>query len=304
MEFGVHLPHLGHSTGREPLMEFAQEAERLGVHSGWVSDHVCLPAEFNSKYPYSDDGSFPGTELAWLDAIGTLLFIAGCTENMRLGFTVLILPYRPPVATAKQLATLDILSNGRLLLGVGVGWNREEAEVLGMPWDNRGARSDEQLEIFNTLFTEEEPFFEGTYYSFPKVDFEPKPIQKPVPIWVGGHSKAAFRRTARYGHTFHAAFQSLDVVADEWNEVKRECESIGRDPNELELSLRVFLDPNEKMEPYKSVGGAESQMIETIGQIQEIGATHILLDPVARGGIQGRLEALQNFMTNVAPQVH
>jgi hypothetical protein len=95
----------------------------------------------------------------------------------------------------------------------------------------------------------------------------------------------------------------LDVVADEWNEVKKECESIGRDPNELELSLRVFLDPNEKMEPYKSVGGSESQMIETIGQIQEIGASHILLDPVASGGIQGRLEALQNFMTNVAPQV-
>jgi probable F420-dependent oxidoreductase len=220
-----------------------------------------------------------------------------------LGFTVLILPYRQPVVTAKQLATIDVVSEGRLILGVGVGWMREEAEVLGMPWDNRGKRSDEQLEIFETLFREETPSYEGDFYSFPEVRFEPKPIQDPVPVWVGGNSPAAFRRTARFGHAFHAAFEPLETVKDEWRQVREQCEVLGRDPGEVTLSLRMFLDPDEMMEPVKSIGGSVDQMVDTIGRTQEIGVTHILIDPVARGGVSGRLQALSSFMTNVASQI-
>jgi probable F420-dependent oxidoreductase len=304
MDWGAHLPHLGRSVSRESLIEYAQEIDRLGFHSGWTSDHVCWPAEVDSKYPYTEDGSFPPTpDMSWLDPIGTLLFVAACTENLRLGFTVLILPYRPPVATAKQLATLDVVSNGRLILGVGVGWMKEEADILGMPWDNRGARSDEQLEIFETLFRDDDPSYDGAYYAFPQVGFEPKPIQDPVPVWVGGNSKAAFRRTARFGHAFHAAFQPLDVVAQEWVEVGEACEEQGRDISEIELSLRVYLDPGSVMEPEKSIAGSADQMVDTIGRMQDIGIGHVLLDPVARGGIPGRLDALRAFMTDVAPQV-
>jgi probable F420-dependent oxidoreductase len=304
MDWGVHLPHLGRDVGRDSLIEFAQTAEKIGIHSAWASDHVCWPTQFESKYPYSRDGSFPAPSgLGWLDPIGTLLFVAGCTEQIRLGFTVLILPYRQPVATAKQLATIDVVSEGRLILGVGVGWMREEAQVLGMPWDNRGRRSDEQLEIFEALFQEETPSYDGTYYSFPQVRFEPKPIQQPLPVWVGGNSPAAFRRTARFGHAFHAAFEPLDVVEKEWEQVREACEAIARDPDELDLSLRMFLDPNETMEPAKSIGGSSDQMVDTIGLCQEIGITHILLDPVARGGIDGRLDALTDFMSDVASQI-
>ncbi len=304
MDWGVHLPHLGRDVGRDSLIGFAQAAEKIGIHSAWASDHVCWPAQFESKYPYSSDGSFPAPSgLGWLDPIGTLLFVAGCTEQIRLGFTVLILPYRQPVATAKQLATIDVVSEGRLILGVGVGWMREEAQVLGMPWDNRGRRSDEQLEIFEALFQEETPSYDGTYYSFPQVRFEPKPIQQPLPVWVGGNSPAAFRRTARFGHAFHAAFEPLDVVEKEWEQVREACEAIARDPDELDLSLRMFLDPSEAMEPAKSIGGSVDQMVDTIGPCQEIGITHILLDPVARGGIDGRLDALADFMSDVASQI-
>lgn len=300
----MHLPHLGKDVGRDSLIGFAQTAEKIGIHSAWASDHVCWPAQFESKYPYSSDGSFPAPSgLGWLDPIGTLLFVAGCTEQIRLGFTVLILPYRQPVATAKQLATIDVVSEGRLILGVGVGWMREEAQVLGMPWDNRGRRSDEQLEIFEALFQEETPSYDGTYYSFPQVRFEPKPIQQPLPVWVGGNSPAAFRRTARFGHAFHAAFEPLDVVEKEWEQVREACEAIARDPDELDLSLRMFLDPSETMEPAKSIGGSVDQMVDTIGLCQEIGITHILLDPVARGGIDGRLDALADFMSDVASQI-
>ena len=304
MQWGIHLPHLGRSVSRDSLMAFAQAAERLGCHSGWVSDHVCWPADIASKYPYTDDGSFqPAPDMGWLDPLGTLLFVAGCTQKLRLGTTVLILPYRMPVQTAKQVATLDVVSGGRAILGVGVGWMAEEAAVLGMPWDRRGKRSDEQLEIFRRLFTEAEPSFDGEFYSFPKVGFEPKPLQSPLPIWVGGSTPAAFRRVARYGQAFHAAFQPREEIAAAWAQVQRECEAIGRDPAEVSLSLRIYLDPAQAMPKAKALGGSQDEMLETIGRLQEIGVGHLLLDPVARGGVAGRLDALGTFMENVAPHV-
>ncbi|MDA1074247.1 MAG: LLM class F420-dependent oxidoreductase [Proteobacteria bacterium] len=294
MQWGVHLPHLGRNVSREVIMQWAQVLEELGYHSAWVSDHVCWPREIASKYPYTDDGSFaPAPDMGWLDPIGTQLFVAGCTTDLRLGFTVLILPYRQPVVTAKQLATLDVLSGGRLILGCGVGWMREEAEILGMPWDNRGARTDEQLQLFTTLFNEAVPSFDGQYYQLPEVGFEPKPIQKPVPFWIGGSSDAAMRRVARFGHGFHAAFQPLAQVKREFDMACAEAEKLGRNPDELTLSLRTFLDPAGLMEPDKSIAGSATQMCDRIGEMLEIGIDHVLLDPVARGGVAARLEAVQ-----------
>jgi len=302
MQIGIHAPHLGRELVAATVQSFARECDELGVHSLWVSDHICWPADIRSKYPYTDDGSFPANPaMGWLDPIGTLQFLAGSTSSIRLGTTVLILPYRPPVATAKQLATLDVLSNGRLILGVGVGWMAEEAAVLGMPWDHRGQRADEQLQIFKHLFTEAEPSFEGQFYQFPPVGFEPKPIQQPVPVWVGGSTDAAFRRAARFGHGFHAAFQPLEVVRDEWRAVHAACEAIDRDPGELTLSVRLYLDPDSRMEPEKSVAGSAAQMRERMDQLAEAGVRHVLLDPVARGGVAGRLDAVRQFMADVAP---
>ena len=206
MDIGVHLPQLGRGATRDALVEFCTEAERLGVHSGWVSDHIAWPAEIAANYPYSDDGSFPApNSMAWLEPIGTLLFVAGITEQIKLGQTVLIMGYRPPVQTAKLIATLDVLSQGRAILGAGVGWMREEFEVLGMPFDHRGKRADEQLEIFERLFADETPSYDGEFYSFPEIRFEPKPVQDRIPVWIGGASEPAFRRTARFGDCFHAA---------------------------------------------------------------------------------------------------
>ena len=302
MEWGVTLPHLGHIATRDALIEFSTAVDDLGFDSGWASDHVCWPAEFVSQYPYSDDGSFPAPpKTGWLDPIGTLQFVAAVTQNLRLGFSVLILPYRPPVETAKRLATIDVLSSGRLILGVGVGWMREEAEVLGMPWDRRGKRSDEQLEVFQRLFGEADPSYDGEFYSFPTVGFEPKPVQDPVPVWVGGNSAAAYRRVAQFGHGFHAAFETLDEVAAGWAAVGEECDVAGRDRSEITFSLRYYLDPAEVMKPAVSIAGSTEQMIDSVGQVTETGVTHLVLDPVARGGVAGRLDALRAFMSDVAP---
>jgi probable F420-dependent oxidoreductase len=304
MQWGIHLPHLGRQVDRRKLMSFAQEAERLGVHSAWTSDHICWPAEIQSKYPYTDDGSFaPSPDMGWFDPISTLTFVAACTEKIRLGTSVLILPYRQPVQTAKQIASLDVLSEGRVILGVGVGWMAEEAAILGMPWDRRGARADEQLEIFERLFTESEPSFEGEFYRFQKVGFEPKPVQSPLPIWVGGSSSAALRRVARFGQGFHAAFQPRDVVAAEWAEVRQACEASGRDPGSLTLSLRIYLDPAQAMPKDKAIGGSTDEMLETITRLKDIGVRHLLLDPLARGGVAARLDAFRAFMADVAPHV-
>ena len=304
MDFGVHLPQLGRGVDGSTLMDFARELDRLGVHSGWVSDHVCWPARFDSKYPYSADGSFPApNDMAWLDPISTLVFVAACTENLRLGTTVLILPYRMPVVTAKQLATLDVVSNGRLILGAGIGWMAEEAAVLGMPWDRRGKRSDEQLEVFQTLFEDDAPEFHGTFYQFEQVKFEPKPVQRPVPIWIGGATPAAFERVARFGQAFHAAFQPVPTVAEEWQAVQTACEQRGRDPGEVTLSLRAYIDPSAAMDPAVSVGGSASAMVDMLGTMASAGISHVSLDPVARGGVAGRLDAVRQFMEDVAPQL-
>ncbi len=304
MDIGVHLPQLGRGASREALIEFCSEAERLGVHSGWVSDHIAWPSDIASKYPYTDDGSFPApNDIAWLDPIGTLLFVAAVTENMKLGQTVLIMGYRPPVQTAKLMATLDVLSNGRAILGAGVGWMKEEFEVLGMPYDHRGARADEQLEIFTKLFTEETPSYDGTYYQFPQIRFEPKPPQGRIPVWIGGASEAAFRRTARFGDCFHAAFEPLETVKDEWARVQELVVEAGRATDDVTLSIRLYLDPASAMKPKVSVAGSAEQMIDTLSQWAGIGVDHVLVDITAPGGPKGRLEAMQAFMTDVVPHV-
>ncbi|MFV0257308.1 MAG: LLM class F420-dependent oxidoreductase [Acidimicrobiales bacterium] len=301
MDYGVHLPHIGRSADRQNLITWATEADRLGLHSAWVSDHVAWPRTVTSEYPYTEDGSFPGGfDMPWLDPLTTLGFVAAVTERIRLATTVLILGYRPPILTAKWLSSLDVLSGGRAILGVGVGWMREEFEVLGMPYDHRGARADEQLELFDTLFAPGAPSFDGRFTSFGEIGFSPKPVQDPVPVWVGGASPAAFRRTARFGHAFHAAFEDRDTVAAEWAGVAKACEQIERDPAELTLSVRLYLDPEARMKPDVSVQGSADQMAETVAAWADIGCHHIVLDVVAPGGADGRLDALRAFMADVA----
>lgn len=304
MDWGIHLPHLGRQATRTGLIEFARHAEQLGVHSGWVSDHVAWPRTIESQYPYSDDGSFaPPVDMPWLDPIGTLFFVAGCTETLKLGSTVLILGYRPPVLTAKAVASLDHLSEGRVILGVGVGWMREEFEILGMPYDHRGKRADEQLELFRTLFADPTPSFAGEFYDLPEVGFEPKPFNRSVPIWVGGDSEAAFRRVARYGDAFHAAFQPLETVAASWARVRELVAEAGREPGHVRLSIRLYLDPERSMPADTSVAGGPAEMLDTVGRWQALGVDHILLDPVAPGGLAGRRAAMERFMLDVAPQL-
>ena len=304
MDFGVHLPHLGRQADGSTLRRFAREAERLGFHSLWTSDHIAWPAHIRSKYPYSATGSFPAPfDVPWLDPLGALLHVAACTERVKLGTSVLILGYRPVIQTAKQWATLDIVSGGRAIAGVGVGWMREEFEALGMPFDHRGARADEQLEAWEALWSSAFPSYTGRYVRFPEVGFQPRPVNGRIPIWVGGDTEAAFRRAARFGDAFHAAFQPLDEVVAGWSRVRSLAADSGRDPEQLRLSLRVHLDFGAVAEPAKAVQGSPDQMLGTLATLRAAGVTHVLLDILAPGGSEGRLRAMQRFAAEVAPRV-
>jgi len=199
--FGTSLPSRGEMAGPEQLRTVAQRAEDLGYDHVWVSDHIILPKKVDSFYPYAADGvaTFKPDE-PYYEPLAALNFIAGCTQRIRLGTHVLIIPYRNPVLTAKILSTLDVLSGGRVILGAGVGWMEEEFQAMGLDtYKERGAVTDEYLQLFRELWTKESPSFQGKYYQISDSGFEPKPVQKPLPIWIGGHTGPAIRRAAKYG---------------------------------------------------------------------------------------------------------
>jgi len=175
--------------------------------------------------------------------------------------------------------------------------------VLGMPYDNRGKRADEQLEIFDALFTHDTPSYDGEFYSFPEIKFEPKPVQDHVPVWIGGASEPAYRRTARFGDCFHAAFEPIDRVAEEWQRVQELTVEAGRNVDDMELSVRLYLDPASNMRPALSIAGDTQQMIDSMSQWNSIGVDHVLVDITAPGGPGARLEAMQAFMTDVVPNI-
>jgi probable F420-dependent oxidoreductase len=303
MKFGVHLPDAGRDPSREAMINIATTAEKLGYASLWSSDHIAWPdpATLRSKYPYADDNSgFPAAGSAWLDCIGTLQFVAGITERVLLGTTVLILGYRGAVQQAKSWATLDHLSNGRAIMGVGVGWMEEEFEAVGRPWDQRGSRADETLEVFGVLFEDGLSSYEGTWTTFHDIGFSPKPVNNHIPIWVGGHSPAAFKRTAIFGDAFHAAFPSPDLLSQQWAAVTEACDTVGRNPQELELTSLFRLNFDGGNLDEGEIGGSTEQVIDQIGQYAEVGLTHAALFVLGRG-TERRLEAINRFAEDIAP---
>ncbi|ETX04230.1 MAG: hypothetical protein ETSY2_29935, partial [Candidatus Entotheonella gemina] len=189
MEFGVQLPHFGPLVSGKGTLALAQRAEALGFDAVWVSDHIVYPATFAERF---------GT--AVYEAITTLTWVGAVTERIRLGTAVLIAPYRNPLLLAKQLSTLDDLSGGRTIVGVGAGWMEEEFAALGTSFAERGAITNEHLQVMRILWQDEHPTHTGEHYQFPPLCADPRTAQQPAPpIWIGGNSKPALRRAARFG---------------------------------------------------------------------------------------------------------
>src|SRR4029453_5804443 len=241
MEIGCHLPTTqAPETMGEALATFARAAERLNIASLWVSDHVVIPKVSTG---YGRGGSFPHPpERPYLEAVTALAAPAVCTRRGGLGSAVFILGHRHPVLMAKMLASIDALSNGRLICGVGVGWWKEELEILGTPFDARGRRGDEALRVFKELWTSDAPRFEGDTVRFGTLGFAPRPVQKPhPPVWIGGASQAAFRRVVTLGDGWHASPRGVAQFRGGLPEPPPAAARQGRAWETLEISLRFGL---------------------------------------------------------------
>jgi len=251
MQIGCSAPTSGPLIDPDSLMQIAVEAEALGFDYVTVSDHVMIPTSIASRYPYSDGGEFPsGAAAPRLEQLTACTFIAAATKALRIVTSVMVVPHRPAVLTAKILATIDYLSKGRLTLGIGAGWCEEEFIAIGaLPFAERGAVTDEFMAVCRELWTADEPKFDGKYVQFKDVLFPPKPPGD-IPIWVGGESGPALRRTAKYGDAWYPIGTNPAFPMDTISRFKGGVaklhgltEKAGRDPKAVGLSYRVSATP-------------------------------------------------------------
>lgn len=291
MRYGFYLPTRGATATPDAIETLVRRGEALGFSSVMIADHVVFPAAIRSKYPYTVDGAFPGQGDA-LEQLALAAFVAGRSTRLRLVTSVMILPYRNPVVTAKTLATIDVLSGGRLTVGVGVGWLREEfAALAAPPFERRGAASDECLRIMKTLWTECPASFAGEFYRFADVRCLPFPVQRPhPPIWIGGHSPAALRRVARFGDGWHpvGANPAVPLTPPELSalldELRRLAEGEGRDPSALTISFKApVYDAGRPGAERLGAGrrpftGSAAQVAEDISTYARLGVGELIFD--------------------------
>ena len=269
LAFGYHLPIWGPAATRETLIILSRRIEAMGFESVWVSDHVVVPFQIASRYPYNATGQFPLPPTAnFLEPLTVLSLVAGVTERLRLGTTVLVLPHRHPVLAAKMLATLDHLAPGRVILGAGVGWMREEIELLGASYEARGAWTDEAIRIMRACWSQERVSHRGRFFTFPEVGFAPRPRAGTIPIWIGGHTPRALRRVAELGDGWHAAFASPQVMRDGLATIREECRKIGRDPSTIGLSVRMAL----------SAKRPANEVRDELKALHELGVDHVIVE--------------------------
>jgi probable F420-dependent oxidoreductase len=242
MRLGLHALGIGSGAKRDVIDAVAAAAERAGFATLWSGEHVVMVDESASRYPYSDDGRIAvPAEADWIDPLIGLSFVAAATSSIRIATGVLLLPEHNPVLVAKQAATLDMLSGGRLTLGIGIGWSREEFDALGVPFERRGARTEEYVDAMRTLWRDDVASFDGEFVGFNAVRVNPKPWQDGrIPIVLGGNSDAALRRVATWGDGWYGFnLESVDAVAERVAYLRDLCGERGRDPAELRLAVAL-----------------------------------------------------------------
>jgi probable F420-dependent oxidoreductase len=292
VKFGLSTVTRGVFTTPESYCTVARAAEQAGFDFLSVSDHLVVPENLTSHYPYDLGGVFAAAEHGHcFDQLATVAFLAGCTERLRLLTSVTVLPHRPALLTAKMLATIDVLAKGRLIIGAGAGWMREEFELLGVPFADRGRRTDEYLAAFKELWTKDRPAYSGKYVKFSDVLFYPKPVQKPhPPLWIGGESAPAVRRTIAFADAWYPGSDSqtrpLDTperLAAGIAEVKRACREAGREPASLGVALLV--QGYFEWGGYKTADGSarrlftgsSADMVADAAALSSLGVGHVAL---------------------------
>jgi probable F420-dependent oxidoreductase len=290
MKFGIAVPNFGAFATREQITEIAVLSEELLYDSLWVSDHVIIPA---SHKVFGD---------TFLDPLVTLAHIAGSTNKIELGTSVIILPYRNPLVLAKMVSTLDTLSRGRVILGIGAGWLEEEFKALGVPFGERGKITDEYIEIMRELWTSDDPEYSGEYARFSDIKFLPKPERKPhPPVWVGGESRKAMERAARYGDGWHP----FGLTPGAFRE-KAEYLKTLLPPEKKEgfvMSLRRNIEINDKREfgAEETLRGGMEKIAGGIKEYGEAGVDHLILYILGRN-FKAILRTLRVFAEEIRPE--
>ncbi len=237
MKFAIAFSNTGPFTHPDKAVEMAQAAEAAGFESLWTVEHVVVPSEYNSPYPYSPTGKMPGGEDSPIpDPLIWLTYVAAATKIINLATGILILPQRNPVVLAKELATLDYMSGGRMLLGIGVGWLEEEFDAIGVSFADRGRRNDEYVAAMRALWTEDKASFHGDHVNFDNCISRPRPVNGTVPIHVGGDTDIAARRAGRLGDGFFPAKGTHEELARVFDIVRDTARQHGRDPDAIELT--------------------------------------------------------------------
>lgn len=311
VDFGVNLPIFGDDPA--PVIETAVLAEELGYANVWMGDHIVQPIVQESVYPYSrQDQRGIGEMPSYMDVFVGMTAVAMKTSRIRVGTSVLIVPYRNPIHTARLLATVDTFSGGRLDVGCGVGWSAEEFAALGVPFANRGGRTNEYLDIYRKLWTEDPVSYSGKFYQFEQVSFKPKPVQAGgPPIWIGGNSDAAMKRAVTHGAGWQPINLSLEQMTAAKARLNELCVEHGRAPESLRIILNrgVLLyeeerpaRPADPERPYAAFVGGPQAMIEEAKQYADLGVEQIHCHFVARDQA-AKHAVMARFMDTVAPHV-
>jgi probable F420-dependent oxidoreductase len=285
MKVGISLPQLGPTASPENLIKVAKHAEELGYDSAWVLERLLWPLNPQEPYPPSPDGSLPEAYQIVLDPIETLTFVAAHTRTIQLGTSVLVLPYHTPIQLARRIATLDVLSGGRALVGVGVGWSRDEFTAAGTPFERRGARSDEFLHAMIDIWTKDPVKFDGEFYHIPESQIGPKPVQKPYPpIYIAGFGQYTFDRAAKFGNGWNpAGVPSFEWLEGMISQFRQTTTRAGRTDMEVVLRSFTMILQNSAGPQRSPMMGTLDEVREDIQRLRDIGVTHLIQSPPTIG---------------------
>ncbi len=283
MDLGVFLPVSGRAASRATLAESAQRAEELGFAAVWAADRVVMPWSIETPYPYADGSAFiVPPDRPFLECLTVLSFLSGVTERIRLGASVVVMNFRHPLHWFRQATSIDRLSEGRLILGVGVGWMEEEFAAMGAPYAERGRVGNEQLEIIHRLLSEDHVSYHGDFYHFEDIAFYPKAHGERLPLWVGGEGRRARHRAARYGDAWFPYFVRItpEELARRYEEVRQAASEHGREVS-LACCLPVEITDTEVPQEPDRLRGTPAQVGAALHRFEDVGVTHVALQFMA-----------------------
>ena len=307
MNLGFALPTGAPWATPASLTRIAEQGEACGYHSLWVFQRLLYAVEPKNEHYGAPGQSWPAAFESVLDPLVTLSFIASRTRTIRLGTSVLVMPFYSPVVLAKQLATLDLMAEGRLSVGLGLGWSRDEYDAVGVSWERRGARADEFVRCLKTVWTDAEVEFQGEFYTVPRSRIAPKPLQKPhPPLLIGGYSTASLRRAARLGDGYTGGNMPPEMMADVIRRFHEAALSCGRDPETIQVVSRAsFHVTDGRLGAGRRVfWGSVAQILDDMRRYEEGGVTELFLDPTYQpgGGTLGQvLTQMELFAPDAEP---